>query len=532
MKILTVIQGSKEWHEARATHFCASDAPAMMGVVGNKTRSELLKEKHTGMAKEHSAFVEDVIFARGHAAEAKIRPHIASVLGDDLFPVVLEEGHLLASLDGITMDDETIFEHKLWGEALATQIEVGELTPEYYWQLEHQLYVSKAKRVIFVCSDGTPAKCVHMFYEPVEGRAETLLAGWKQFDIDLFAYNAPPPDPVVEKMALMALPTLAVQIVGEVTTSNLPAYRNSALEFIKSINTDLQNDQDFADAEQTVKFCETAEKNIEAVKAQAIAQTATIDELFRSLDQIADAMRQKRLMLDRLVKTRKEQIRTEIVTEGRNKWIAHLAELNTRLRRISVTVSTPDFATAIKGKRTLSSLRDAVDSALTAAKIAATQQADLFASRLVTIDDLAKDHAFLVRDLASLVLMTPDTLSAVIKQRIADHQAEQDRKAEATRQAEAARVQREQDAAAARAQQPAPAATAAPIAAAPTTIVHRDLEVPPARTSPAPVALKPSAAEMVEVLARHYSVQTTMVLEWINATNFEGYAESLRGAPF
>ena len=43
-----VKQGSKEWHEFRARHFAASDAPAMMGVSPHKTRSELLREKATG----------------------------------------------------------------------------------------------------------------------------------------------------------------------------------------------------------------------------------------------------------------------------------------------------------------------------------------------------------------------------------------------------------------------------------------------------------------------------------------------------
>jgi putative phage-type endonuclease len=422
MTILNLVQGSPEWLAARDKFFCASDAPSMLGLCQHKTRAELLKEKALGITATISP-AEQAIFDRGHAAEAAIRPHIASLIGDELFPVVLQEGSLLASLDGITMDDETIFEHKIWNDELAAQVKAGELTPHYFWQLEHQLHVSKAKRVIFVCSDGTPEKCVHMFYTPFQGRAEFLLTAWNQFDADLCAYTAPAPDPIVEKKALMALPSLSVQLVGKVTASNLPAYRDSALEFIKAINTDLQTDQDFADAEQTVKFCETAEKNIQVVKDQAIAQTASIDELFRSLDQIADAMRQKRLMLNKLVTSRKEQIRAGILQAGRNDWNAHVNELNRGLRRVNVTVPAPDFAAAMKGKRTLASLREAVDSVLTSAKVTATQQSELFASRLAIIDEVAKEHEFLVRDLSSLVAMPTETLSAVIKQRISDHKA-------------------------------------------------------------------------------------------------------------
>ena len=97
----------------------------------------------------------------------------------------------------------------------------------------------------------------------------------------------------------------------------------------------------------------------------------------------------------------------------------------------------PDFIAAIKGKRTLSSLREAVDSVLTGARIEATQQADLLSSRLAIIDEVAKDHEFLVRDLSALVAMPTETLSAVIKQRIADH------KAALTRKADDERIRRE-----------------------------------------------------------------------------------------
>ncbi len=38
----------------------------------------------------------------------------------------------------------------------------------------------------------------------------------------------------------------------------------------QAINTDLQTDQHFADAEEMVKFCDKAEKNIDLVKANAL----------------------------------------------------------------------------------------------------------------------------------------------------------------------------------------------------------------------------------------------------------------------
>lgn len=535
MKILNVAQGTPEWHAARDKLFCASDAPAMLGLCKHKTRAELLKEKALGITATISP-AEQAIFDRGHAAEAAIRPYIASLIGDELFPVVLQEGSLLASLDGITIDDETVFEHKIWNEELVAQVQTGELIPHYYWQLEHQLHVSKAKRVIFVCSDGTPKKCVHMFYEPVPGRAQFLVAAWDQFDSDLCAYSAPAPDPITEKKALMALPPLSVQLVGKVTASNLPVYRDSALEFIKAINTDLQTDQDFADAEQTVKFCETAEKNIQVVKDQAIAQTASIDELFRSLDQISDAMRQKRLTLNKLVTSRKEQIRSDILKGGRNNWDAHVNELNRALRRVHVNVAMPDFAAAMKGKRTLASLREGVDSVLTSAKVAATQQSELFASRLAIIDEVAKDHEFLVRDLAALVAMPTETLSAVIKQRIAEHDAALARKQEQAAQAERDRIAAEQKrlddkrAELARQQEELRVASLPPQQPA----AEQPVEVPDECTFPASAVVQegrfgadmetahaaPTADEIVSALVDIYGESDETVLTWLRSIDW------------
>lgn len=545
MKILNVVQGTPEWLLARAPYFCASEAAAMMGVSQHQKRAELLNEKAAGISKEITPF-KQALLDRGHQAEA-IRAHIEKLIDDELFPVVGVEGKLLASFDGLTMDGETAFEHKLWNEQLATQVEVGELGPAHYWQLEQQLHVSKAKRVIFVCSDGTPEKCVHMFYTPEPGRVEKLLLGWEQFDADLCAWTAPAPETVVEKKSLMALPALSIQLVGEVTASNLPVYRDSALEFIKAINTNLQTDQDFADAEQTVKFCESAEKNLQVVKDQAISQTASIEELFRSLDQISDAMRQKRLALEKLVKTRKDQIRAEIAQSGRENWNAHVKQLNTNLRRVNVTVPMPDFAGAIKGKRTLASLREAVDSVLTAAKIEATQQSDLFVSRLAIIDEVAKDHAFLVRDLAALIAMPTETLSAVVKQRITDHEAEVARKAAAAQAAQDAARQKVIDDNNARivadqkraqdrldAEAKAPAELPAELRQQPETtsrVTYQSL-APTAAPSPALAAstrssvpvFRASASEMVRVLAAHYKARPDAVLDCIRTTDWNDEA--------
>ena len=184
MKIHNVAQGSAEWHALRAQHFTASEAPAMMGASKYQTRTELLTMKKTGIAPDVTQS-QQYIFDKGHATEAAARPLVEVQIGEELYPVVGTLGNLLASMDGMTMLGETLFEHKLWNESLVAQVKAGELDPHYYWQLEQQLLVSGAERVIFVCSDGTAENFVSMEYRPVASRAAQLVEGWKQFEADL-----------------------------------------------------------------------------------------------------------------------------------------------------------------------------------------------------------------------------------------------------------------------------------------------------------------------------------------------------------
>ena len=62
-----LIQGSQEWLAYRASHFNASDAPAMMGCSPYKTRAELLREMHTGVAADVDIATQKR-FDNGHRA--------------------------------------------------------------------------------------------------------------------------------------------------------------------------------------------------------------------------------------------------------------------------------------------------------------------------------------------------------------------------------------------------------------------------------------------------------------------------------
>lgn len=194
MRVHQVDQGTQEWLNLRASNFTASEASAMMGASKYQSRQQLLAEKATGV-REEIAPRQQAIFDKGHAAEAGARPIIEKLIGEELYPVVGTEGDLLASFDGLTIDDAIVFEHKLWNKKLAATVladpEKGTgLELHYAYQLEQQLYVSGADKAIFVCSDGTRQNFVHCWYYSIAERRERLLEGWGVFAKDLAAYKA------------------------------------------------------------------------------------------------------------------------------------------------------------------------------------------------------------------------------------------------------------------------------------------------------------------------------------------------------
>lgn len=493
-----LVQGSPEWEEFRLNHFGASEAAAMLGLSPKVKRSELLHMKWTGNAKEFSRFVQERILDKGHEVEALARPNIESLLGEDLYPVTCSEGILSASCDGLTMGEDIAFEHKLWNEELADSVTRGIVPDEYMPQCQQIMMVTGCKKVFFVVSDGTPDKSTLTAVEPSHEWFQRIEAGWAQFQKDLDAYV--PPDVKAESVGRTpeSLPSLCIEVTGQVTASNLAQFKEHALEVFAGINRDLKTDQDFADAEKTVKWCGDVEDRLKAAKAHALSQTESIDVLFKAIDDITAEARNTRLELDKLVKARKEQVRTDIYNEGVNALRDHIAHLNTRLGKPYMPNITADFAGAMRGKKTVASLRDAVSTTLATAKIEANAIADKIEINLKALREQAMDYAFLFSDTSLLVMKAADDCQAVITARISEHkQAEEKRlAAERERIAEEERVKAE--AAVVKAEQAAVNVQAAAVAA-PACVAEPK---PVKQTAPPPTVVTPPTLRLGQICER------------------------------
>ena len=429
MKTINLMQGTPEWHEHRAKHFNASDAPAMMGCSPYKTRAQLLREIATGVTSDADAATQK-IFADGHRFEALARPLAEDIIGEELYPVTGTEGIYSASFDGLTMMGDIAFEHKTLNAELREIMKGGcngaQLPKNYRVQMEQQCLVSGCEVVLFVASKWKGDELEEMlhcrYFPDMELRAE-IIAGWKQFDEDLKNYTHTETKAETTGKAPESLPALNIEVKGMVTASNIDAFKSHALAVFGAINKDLQTDGDFADAEKTVKWCKDVEDKLEAAKQHALSQTADIDALFRAIDDISAEARRVRLDLDKLVKTRKENIRAEIQREAETAFMAHIDTINARLGKVQLPPIKADFAGAMKGKKTVQSLRDACDGELARAKIEASQLSELIGANVTTLRDMAAGFEFLFMDAQTICQKQNDDLVLLIKSRIADHKA-------------------------------------------------------------------------------------------------------------
>ena len=470
MKIITGLrQGTPEWHNHRAKYRNASDAPAMMGCSPYKSRSQLIKERATGIFPEVDQFQQKA-FDDGHRAEWLARPLAERKLDDDLSPIVAVNGTLSASLDGIVFDQTIPWEHKLLSSRLREAMFDGctgaDLPRDYQIQMEQQLAVTdKGEKVLFTASEWVRhrfdlpetdrnawrlVEARHCWYYPnLQLRAE-IMAGWELLDKEVAEYTPEAATPV----KLMgnkpeALPALTITLSGSVEKSNLPEFKAAAVARIESIKTELVTDQDFADAEQAVKWCTDAASRLVAAKDHALGQAEAVNLLFTTLDDLIEMIDQKRLTLEKLIKSEKELRKTALVTEHQQKLDEHVNKLNEDLGAQYLMRPAGHFAPASKNLRSIDSMRNKL-----AEKLAAmVAEADLAAQRF------KENRQYLKQDGADWITLFPDfgvvgakaaeDFKAVAQLRINDQKQAEQKRAEALAEAERERIRAEEAAKAA-----------------------------------------------------------------------------------
>lgn len=499
MQIVSLVQGSADWHAHRAKHFNASDAPAMMGCSSYKTRSELIKELATGLTGEVDAATQRR-FDDGHRFEALARPLAEEIIGEDLSPCVGVNGKFSASFDGLTFMHNEAFEHKTLNKALREAMFGGctgeDLPLQYRVQMEQQAMVSGCERILFMASewtgDGQLIEERHCWYMPDQELRAQIIAGWEQLEKDVAAY-----DPTAERPApavaapMESLPAVVVQVNGALTVGgNLDAFGDALRAFIERIPAKPSTDQEFADAEAATKALKKAEDALTQAEDGALAQISDVEVMRRTVADLKNLARTTRLATEKLVAAEKEARRTAIVTGAQTQLDQHVQALNQRLGSNWLPRMAGGFGEVIKGKKSLANMEDAVAVALTSAKHEANVLADRLEANRKHLVQADGDWIALFADFATVGAKAEEDFQILAAHRIGQHKQAEAQRLEAERERiraeEAAKLQ----------------AQAAINAAAATQKEAASAKQEPVAVSTAPVMQACSAQTATEVAAK------------------------------
>ncbi|WP_348720631.1 hypothetical protein [uncultured Alcanivorax sp.] len=516
MKIINVTQGSPEWLAHRMDARNASEAPVVLGKSSKISRNDLVEAKATGIERDIPDFVREVIFANGHKVEGMAGPMAEEIIGDELFPVVAtsDDGYLSASYDGLTMDEETGWECKQWNEDKAQMVREGVLPPEDAGQVWQQLAVG-AKQVLYMITDGTPEQCVHMMVEATGEEDKKLRAAWAQFDEDKANYQPRKQEQAVTATVTEDLPAVSVQVSGSLSiVDNFDRFETELRQFVEDrLIRDPKTDQDFADLDNQVKALKKAEDALDAAEAQLLAQVEAVDTAKRRKDMLHKLARDNRLMAEKLVKEQKKAIKLQIAQDAKQAVEDHGAKVQATLDGYTLPRVTTDFNEAMKGKRTITTLRDAADNEVARAKIAINEAADLIRENAKIIADAG--HDFLFADRQQLALKDSELVKLEVESRITRHKQEEERRLEAERQRIAAEEKAKAERAAQQAQEAQEAPKTEPVAEQPAQVKTEPRAEHKAEEKP----FRPSDQDILRAIAAEFQVDIHTAASWVLEMN-------------
>lgn len=455
MIIKSFLQGSDAWHAHRATARNASEAGMVMGDSPYGTRADVLHRMATGVLPEVTEW-QQKIFDRGHAVEPLLRDYAEKIVNDTLSPICAtsDDGYLSCSFDGVTFMGDVNAEFKQYNQDKIADIEGGRLPLVDKWQVVQGFAVNEEAQVcIYVCGDGTPENTRHLFVNRVdlERDIERLRPGWELLDQDRASYVVEPKRAASVGAAPAALPALRIEVVGQVSSSNLEEWRAAAMAKIDGLNRNLQTDQDFADAVETVKFLHDAERTLKAELDRALNSAEDIERLRRVGGDVLKRMADVRLEINRLVEAEKVNRKVELIDKHVESLRQHVETLNKGLGEYALTFHKDwpgILGQQLKGMRSFDAMDAKLGEYVARGKVEHSEDAEDARANAALFAGLEPRYVALFPDRVKLAQeMRPNVCRDTVDARIARFDAQERERLEAERlrirAEEEARVQAE-----------------------------------------------------------------------------------------
>ena len=365
-------QGSEEWlAERKTSDGTASELPIAAGKSQYKTRTQLIEEKK-GVEEKISSFTQE-IFARGHKAENEARDILEEERLESFFPKVFKceiEGlSLLASLDGISYDGKTIYEHKLWNKELAENTRAGLIDEKYSLQLDQQLLVSGAEEVVFICSDGTTEKKEMLIYKSNEEKFKNIVSIWKQFKIDKENHVFELKKEKVQVMDTEAFPVVKYSVEGSLISTNFDDVKEK-LKMISSDTFELlekegKTDLDFEIIAGTIKAANSGRVSLKEINKKVVSGFESFEEFLKNVKEVDSILQRMSAAAKKLMDIEKDKLKSEIVDKAHSEFNLHLLDLNKSLKiNHQFYFESGSLYEAGKGKKTIDSYKECVNTEL------------------------------------------------------------------------------------------------------------------------------------------------------------------------
>jgi len=230
------------------------------------------------------------------------------------------------------------------------------------------------------------------------------------------------------------LPALQVEVEGKVLASNLDSFKGEVKILVDKINRSLEVDEDFAGAEDDIKFCGESERSLKEKHSDIQGQITTVDQVLRTIMFCHDMFRTARLDLERLVKKQKDSKKILILTEATGKLRMHLAKCEQEVTPHRIEIREPNFFDSMKGRRSLKACEEAVQEDLDTAIMSIDRvAADVRAKLSWYKESGGKEYPFLFGDLQLLLNKPMEDYQLTITSRVRDHKEKEEKKLEKER---------------------------------------------------------------------------------------------------
>ena len=176
-EIVEMEQGSSEWLDLRRKMRTASETATVMGCNPYQTPLQLARQKRQLDPPTEKTYAMEF----GLANEAAVRETASEYLApmsSSYEPVVLQDGDYLASLDGKMGD--SIMEIKCPSSPRSGALQ-DEVYEPHWWQMQHQLMVSGAKRCHYVVRHPDDGELIFKTVLPDPSAFAELRAAWDLF---------------------------------------------------------------------------------------------------------------------------------------------------------------------------------------------------------------------------------------------------------------------------------------------------------------------------------------------------------------